>query len=261
MEVFIWYTPQLYEARTVSTTHCTPRTHSAHFLRCIIDSSITICWIKEFNPTNNLSSYYVPGGIINFNKNTLLLGSRANKSKPYNSEAGSIIPIWAKEEPVSRWVDVLPEFSYLVNAESRFEPMSLSPLGGTQWPLQAACLTVYSCRSACVAMKRMRVAPFPSLSQSREVHTSFPPPRRSHRIMGENVEDSESHCWRLGWDSQKPRPGAITSSLVSSGARPPCLRSLLALLIRSPFIYWAPRAFTHINLLILAPSFWCRWQA
>lgn len=84
----------------MSTAPCTHGVRSVHFLWCITDNPIRTGWIRKFNPTNILSSYYVPGPIIiNFNKSMFSFGSSANKSKPYNSEAGSIIRIWAKKEP------------------------------------------------------------------------------------------------------------------------------------------------------------------
>ena len=134
------------------------------------------------------------------------------------------------------------------------------------WPL--CIINLCSGTSVHVEKQGMVVVSFPFLSQLREVHTFFPAPMKSHRILRlkENMEGSSmSVCCSVRQSLQKPLPGALTSFLVSPGGRAhpgqACLRSLLASLIRSLFIYWAPRAFTHINLLILAPSFWCRWQA
>ena len=134
------------------------------------------------------------------------------------------------------------------------------------WPL--CIINPCSDTSVHVEKQRMMVVSFPFPRQLREVHTFFPAPMKSHRILGlkENMEGSSMSAYcRVRQNLQKPLPGALTSFLVSpgGGAHPgrACLRSLLASLIRSLFIYWAPRAFTHINLLILAPSFWCRWQA
>lgn len=85
---------------------------------------------------------------------------------------------------------------------------------------------------------------FRFLSQLREVHTFFPAPMKSHRILGlkENMEGFYmSACSRVRQNLQKPLPAALTSFLVSpgGGAHPgrACLRSLLASLIRSLFIY------------------------
>lgn len=91
----------LCEARVASTTPCSHRVYSVHFLQSIVDNPpVSTGWIRKFNATNILSNYYVPGPIIiNFNKSMLSFGSSANKSKPYNSEAGSIIHIWVKKEP------------------------------------------------------------------------------------------------------------------------------------------------------------------
>ena len=62
MEVIVWYTRQLCEGRGVSVVHhSTPKIHNAQSPWPIIDNSTSFCWMREFNPVNISSSYYIPG--------------------------------------------------------------------------------------------------------------------------------------------------------------------------------------------------------